>query len=52
MPIIDGVDVCDTCGQEVCDCDSGMFHSMEPDEFVDPDFNDFTEAAFDDSFHI
>jgi len=52
----------------VCDCPSGprdtrtwddiedldlpKMHSMEPDKFDDPDYNDFTEGAFDESFHI
>ena len=53
---------------DVCDCETGpsgevnkswddiedleLMHSMEPDGFVDQDYDDFTEGAFDDSFHI
>lgn len=52
MVMIEGIDICDVCGQEVCDCGSGDMHSMDPDNTPDKDDIDFTEAAFDDSFHI
>jgi len=44
--VIDGVNVCSECGQEVCDCGSGLMHDMEPED-VKEIFDDFTEAAFD-----
>lgn len=43
--VIDGVNVCSECGQEVCDCGSGLMHSMEPDD-VEPDGDGFGEAEF------
>jgi hypothetical protein len=42
--VIEGVDVCSDCGQEVCDCGSGMMHSMEPDEIQGSDNDEFGEA--------
>jgi len=46
MSIIEGVDVCDVCGQEVCDCGSGLMHSMEPDDIEAPG-EDYSEAFYD-----
>jgi len=50
MGIIDGVNVCDVCGQEVCDCGSGLMHDMEPDEVKDESPDDYSEAFWDGDF--
>ena len=45
MGIIEGVNVCEDCGQEVCDCGSDMMHSMDPDK-VEPENDGFGDAEF------
>jgi len=47
--VIDGVEVCSGCGQEmdICDCGSGLMHPLDPDDVKEP-YDDFSESAFDD----